>query len=345
MSCLLSSKYLLFLTLDFHSLRVEFEPNEDARANYSRGFAAVEILVVGAEVELVWDLPMTLPPIVFPSLIPEEYFCAKTVNEEVTGLFCYRSVNKNGCSAKEIRIGNNDVIDIDGLNKLAIEQQAYDKKASKPGHSTDSTELSTGASTEHLSSFQSPYPNKNTKQNCLPEQIEPLTAGKHSLFVDFYPDNTLRYRVSSISTEIQINKGIIPLEWPKPPVIHAGDELDETVLNCGNALNLPGRYVYTPSFGATFTVGEKILSVLFEPEDSSNWNCAKTSIKLRVMPKKVPLIYWSQPYPLIHPEPLSKLQLSANTSGFLPGSMEYLPTFGTVRSIHSASTSKFHPLN
>lgn len=111
-----------------------------------------------------------------------------------------------------------------------------------------------------------------------------------------------------------------------------GAMIDESVLNCTNTLNIPGTYTYDPPAGTCLLEGRYTLSVLFEPTDAVNYLSNQTTTQFHVRPKKVPGLLWTPPIPIVHPFPLSKLQLNAACRGgaYYKGVYKYEPDFNEV---------------
>jgi len=108
--------------------------------------------------------------------------------------------------------------------------------------------------------------------------------------------------------------------------------LDESSLNCGNELNVPGSYEYEPKPGTALLEGRHTLRVWFEPDDKMNYQSSSTSVPFQVRHKKIPCIFWTPPTPIVHPFPLSRLQLNAAIRGniFYRGTFVYEPDFDTL---------------
>ena len=111
-----------------------------------------------------------------------------------------------------------------------------------------------------------------------------------------------------------------------------GDVLDESSLNCGNELKVPGTYEYEPPLGTALLEGRHTLQVRFQPDDTSNYQYSSTSVPFQVRHKKIPSIFWAPLAAIVHPFPLSKLQLNAAIRGniFYRGAFVYEPDFDTV---------------
>ena len=108
--------------------------------------------------------------------------------------------------------------------------------------------------------------------------------------------------------------------------------LDESSLNCGNELNIPGSYEYEPKLGTALLEGRHTLRVWFEPDDKMNYQSSSTSVPFQVRHKKIPCIFWAPPTSIVHPFPLSRLQLNAAIRGniFYRGTFVYEPDFDTL---------------
>jgi hypothetical protein len=77
------------------------------------------------------------------------------------------------------------------------------------------------------------------------------------------------------------------LSWATPAAILTGTALSDAQLNATGSI--PGSFVYTPALGTVPPAGTQALSVVFTPDDSSNYFSASASVLLTVSPAPVSL--------------------------------------------------------
>lgn len=155
-----------------------------------------------------------------------------------------------------------------------------------------------------------------------------LSAGPHGLSVSFTPTDTTHYTTASAAVNLQVNKATPAITWPTPTPIAAGTPLSATQLNA--TANVPGAFVYTPGAGTVLSAGSQLLSVVFTPTDTTDYNIASAQVTLVVNPggKTTPTITWPTPAPITFGTPLSSTQLNATAN--VPGSFVYAPKAGTI---------------
>ena len=157
-----------------------------------------------------------------------------------------------------------------------------------------------------------------------------LSAGTHTLHVDFTPTDTANYTNATADVTINVSettRATPTITWSNPAAIIYGTALSETQLNA-NA-SVPGSFVYNPVSGTILGAGTQTLQTTFTPTDSTNYTTATSSVSLTVN-KATPLITWSNPADITYGTPLSETQLNASAS--VPGSFVYDPASGTVLS-------------
>eukprot|EP01034_Spumella_vulgaris_P032384 gene32384-39975_t len=79
-----------------------------------------------------------------------------------------------------------------------------------------------------------------------------LTAGRHTILAIYTPVDLLRYRVTTISRDIVVEKAVVDLIWGRPIAIPEGDLLTEHILNCKNETD-----VFVPGVKKGPTPGKK----------------------------------------------------------------------------------------
>ena len=152
-----------------------------------------------------------------------------------------------------------------------------------------------------------------------------LTAGMHTLSLTFTPTDTTDYTIANASVQLTVNKAGSAITWPTPSPITYGTPLSSVQLDA--SANVPGTFVYTPSFGTVLMAGPQTLSVTFTPNDTTDYTTATSSVPLLVN-KALPTITWPTPAPIPYGTALSSTQLDATAS--VPGTLVYTPPAGTV---------------
>ncbi|WP_406693968.1 Ig-like domain repeat protein [Singulisphaera sp. Ch08] len=98
-----------------------------------------------------------------------------------------------------------------------------------------------------------------------------LRAGSGQfLTATFTPNNTYVYASRSITTPINVLKGIPELGWGRPAAIDYGTPLSATQLNA--SANVPGSFVYSPAAGTVLTPGQQGLSATFVPANTADYD-------------------------------------------------------------------------
>ncbi|MDA8746399.1 dockerin type I domain-containing protein, partial [Rubripirellula amarantea] len=113
-----------------------------------------------------------------------------------------------------------------------------------------------------------------------------LDAGDaQTLTVVFTPEDTTLAEVT-VSVAINVAKADPVLTWNPPGSITVGTELSSSQLNA--TANVAGTFAYTPDLGTTLDVGDdQVLSVVFTPTDSVNYNEVSTSVTIDVVDSAV----------------------------------------------------------
>ena len=343
------------LPIGIHKMTVEYEPSDEYRQNYCRGYASVTFEVVGTYVPIVWEIPFSVESYAFFTKHIEAMADARTtvVSSPAKTLTRYEAEGPPGSRRRNRR-------QQDAKQAQQAKEEAARPVTPGPVYTPDSTVIVTTLPSAKRSSaffagapiiYPEPLPSwlygaqavfyDPDKQESEflsgrfeydPPEGAKLNAGTYTIRMTFYPDDLLRYRITKDSRRVNILKSPVPLDWPLNVGITEGALLDETTLNCTNLLNLPGNYVYDPPAGTGLLEGRHILKVQFDPEDSTNYHSASTTVEFQVRHKKIPSIAWSEPPDIVHPFPLSKLQLNAacRGGGFYRGRFVYEPDFDAV---------------
>ena len=145
----------------------------------------------------------------------------------------------------------------------------------------------------------------------LPGAGTVLDAGAgQSLQVTFTPEDTVGYNVVERRVTIDVAKATPRVVWFNPLGIEEGVPLGDIRLNA--TANVPGAFHYSPKkgtslevhtrFGETFSIYD--LSVVFIPEDDSNYNSVGKTLEIAVLPRAQTDV---APTILMEPRPLTQL--------------------------------------
>ncbi len=108
-----------------------------------------------------------------------------------------------------------------------------------------------------------------------------LTAGQQKLTANFAPTDNTDYNAATGSVTLTVNKVTPAITWAAPAAVSAGTTLSGSQLDA--TASVPGVFVYSPAAGAAMsTVGNTTLSVIFTPNDSSDYTTAMDSVTLVV---------------------------------------------------------------
>jgi hypothetical protein len=340
-------------------MSVEYEPSAEERCNYTRGYASVTFDVVGTTVPICWKIPFCAESYEFFTKHVQDMAEANTFVVETPPPVVKLREEADMGSHGGVR-NRKKQLEAERAAAEKAAQEAAEKAANAKEYTPDSAVVATTLPSRRRSSaftagapiiYPEPLPewlyqaqavffNAETQESeYVPGRMEYdppvgtlLPAGDYTLNLTFYPEDLSRYRVTKASRKVSILKSPVPLEWPLSVGMTDGALLDKHSLNCTNTLGLPGRYTYTPGFGETLPEGRHMLSVRFDPDDGVNYHSAMTSVPFQVRHKKIPIIYWATPPDIVHPFPLSRLQLNAacRGGGFYRGQFVYEPTFDAV---------------
>ena len=152
-----------------------------------------------------------------------------------------------------------------------------------------------------------------------------LPAGVQTLSVTFNPSNAADYTPGQTSVQLTITKGTPSIRWSKPAPITYGTPLGADQLNATSTVS--GKFAYIPGAGAVLAAGTHTPSVIFTPEDTTNYNPVQAAVSLTVT-KATPTIVWASPTPITYGSALGATQLNATAS--VPGKFVYTPAAGEV---------------
>ena len=110
--------------------------------------------------------------------------------------------------------------------------------------------------------------------------IEPV--GTDSLSVTFTPADTADYSPATGTVTLKVMPATPVLTWSTPAPIVSGTALTGAELDA--QANVPGTFTYSPAPGAIEPVGTNTLSVLFTPNDTTDYTTATATVDLTVNP-------------------------------------------------------------
>jgi Flp pilus assembly CpaE family ATPase len=154
---------------------------------------------------------------------------------------------------------------------------------------------------------------------------EVLTEGTHTLSVTFTPKDCASYAVVQATVFLNVLERPKPvITWTRPFPISYGTRLSSTQL--GATASIPGTFEFSPAAGEMLPVGAHELSVTFTPNATLNYEKARATVSLQVVPA-TPAITWSNPKSIRFGTTLGSTQLCAMAS--VPGTFNYSPGPGT----------------
>jgi hypothetical protein len=157
-------------------------------------------------------------------------------------------------------------------------------------------------------------------------------VGSYDLVASLHPDNPDNWNDASVSINLEVTKIAPTLEWLQPVAITYPTALGAKQLNAqanvpGIKAKVNGTYTYAPPVEEVLGAGEWRLTVVFQPDDSRNYDSATGSANLTVLPGD-PGLEWNAPAPITVGTPLGPDQLNARAN--VPGIFTYTPSAGTV---------------
>jgi hypothetical protein len=106
-----------------------------------------------------------------------------------------------------------------------------------------------------------------------------LTAGVHVITAN-WPGNSNYAPVTSVAITQVVNKATPSVTWATPAAIVSGTALSATQLDA--TASVPGTFAYSPASGTVPATGSQILTVIFTPTDTTDYNTATDSVTLTV---------------------------------------------------------------
>ena len=131
------------------------------------------------------------------------------------------------------------------------------------------------------------------------------------------------------------------ITWGTPAAITYGTALSSAQLSA--TASVQGTFSYTPSLGTVLAGGIQVLSVSFEPADSTDYTTVTATVNLTVNPA-TPAINWPTPAAIPYFTSLSATQLTATANA--AGTFTYSPPAGTLLPLGPQTLSvTFSPAN
>jgi hypothetical protein len=183
------------------------------------------------------------------------------------------------------------------------------------GRDTDpSLVLDTTPRTTHLSSFTNSSP-----------------SGNWTLFLA---------DMSYGSTNMLVSWGLLftgpaapPITWPTPASIVYGAALGANQLNATSSL--PGTFTYNPPAGTVLNAGSQVLSVTFNPTDTSDYVPVTANVTLVVLPESLSITPASASKLYGAPVPALTASYSGFVNGDTAGSLTTAPVLTTTATVAS----------
>ena len=167
-----------------------------------------------------------------------------------------------------------------------------------------------------------------------PSAGEVMEPGEHTLSVTFTPADQARFATVQATVVATVMKAPPRVTWTTPDPIIYGMPLSPGQLNA--TASVEGTFVYKPGLGTVLAVGEHTPSVIFTPNDNSEYSSIQAAVPLSVVMAK-PVISWATPESIACGTPLSATELNASAS--IPGTFVYKPALGEVLKVGTHTVS------
>jgi FG-GAP-like repeat/Bacterial Ig-like domain (group 3)/Abnormal spindle-like microcephaly-assoc'd, ASPM-SPD-2-Hydin/FG-GAP repeat len=138
-----------------------------------------------------------------------------------------------------------------------------------------------------------------------------LPVGTVNLEVNFTPTDTATYSTQTATVTVTVNKAEPAITWATPAAISYGTQLSGTQLNATSTV--PGSYVYSPVAGAVLGTGSQILSVTFNPTDTTDYTSATGTVKI-LLNKTTPTVTWPTAIAITNGQTLASSTLSGGSA-------------------------------
>jgi hypothetical protein len=107
-----------------------------------------------------------------------------------------------------------------------------------------------------------------------------LSAGAHTLAVNFVPTDGTDYKAGTTSVTITVNQATPQITWANPAPIKSGTRLTSKQLNA--KANVAGKFVYSPPAGRILSKGTHTLSATFTPSNTKNYRMVTATVSITV---------------------------------------------------------------
>ncbi len=259
------------LDVGTHTLKVDFTPTDST--NYSGASAEVSITVTTAPSMITWANPAN---IVYGAALGNTQLNATA---DVPGSFTYTpaagTILEAGSHTLSADFTPTDSANYSGDSATVtiIVTQATpliiwnNPAAITYGAALGSTQLN--ATADVAGSF-----------TYTPASGSILTAGIHTLHVDFSPTDSTNYAPTSADVSLDVNSATPLITWANPANIGPGTPLGSIQLNA--TASTPGSFSYTPAAGTILPVGTHTIKVDFTPTDSTNYTSVSADVSITV---------------------------------------------------------------
>jgi Flp pilus assembly CpaE family ATPase len=167
-----------------------------------------------------------------------------------------------------------------------------------------------------------------------PSAGEVMEPGEHTLSVTFTPADQARFATAQATVMATVMKAPPRVTWTTPDPIIYGTPLSPGQLNA--TASVEGTFVYKPGLGTVLAVGEHTPSVIFTPNDNSEYSSIQAAVPLSVVMAK-PVISWATPESIACGTPLSAAELNATAT--VAGTFAYKPALGEVLKVGTQTLS------
>jgi hypothetical protein len=107
-----------------------------------------------------------------------------------------------------------------------------------------------------------------------------LNVGTQTLTVTFTPTDPTHYTTATATVPLSVNKATPLISWSVPAPITYGTALSASQLDA--TTSVPGTFVYSPAAGTILPMGTSTLTVVFTPNDITDYTTAGSSVSLLV---------------------------------------------------------------
>lgn len=300
-----------------HTLSVTFLP-EDSR-NYAAVETSTSIAVHRATPSISWN---PVSPIVYGTPLGHDQLNAET---DIPGVFVYRpavgavlAAGATQLTATFLPEDDANYAEADASASLVVEKAvpAIAWRTPQPiEYGVALSEQQLNASANVPGSF-----------TYMPQAGSMLSAGTHTVTVQFAPDDTANFLAAEAAITLVVKKATPQITWPTPEAIISGNPLSVAQLNA--KASVPGKFAYIPRAGSVLPAGTHTIEATFVPADTTNYAPVQTAVQLAVVEVREVAIDWKAPAPIFYGTPLGPNQLNAKTS--VPGTFVYSPPEGTL---------------